>query len=84
MFEVAVSEIEEVVSGRKKLKTIAKDVGTETVRKQLGGGKKKSERRTGRTRSISQKLDRKTAALAKTFLTTKIECKSKSFSVRGF
>ena len=56
LFEIAAPEIGEVVSGRKKLKTFAKDVGTKTVRKQLGGGKKKSKRRADRTRSISQKI----------------------------
>ena len=56
LFEIAAApEIGEVVSGRKKLKTFAKDVGRKTVRKQLGGGKKKSKRRTARTRSISRK-----------------------------
>ena len=55
LFEIAAPEIGEVVSGRKKLKTFAKDVGTKTVRKQLGGGKKKSKRKTARTRSISRK-----------------------------
>ena len=55
MFEIAALEIREVVSGRTKLKTISKDVGTKTLRKQLGGGKKKSKRRTARTRSISRK-----------------------------
>ena len=40
LFEIAAPEIGEVVSGRKKLKPFAKDVGTKTVRKQLGGGKK--------------------------------------------
>ena len=53
LFEITPPEIGEVVSGRKKLKTCAKDVGTKTVRKQLGGGKKKSKRRTRRT--ISRK-----------------------------
>ena len=53
LFEIAAPEIGEVVSGRKNFKTFAKDVRTKTVRKQLGGGKKKSKRRTARTRSIS-------------------------------
>ena len=57
LFEIAAPEIGEVVSGRKKLKTFAKDVGTKTDRKQLGGGKKKSKRRTRRT--ISQKSSSK-------------------------
>ena len=55
LFEIAAPEIGEVVTGRKKFKTFAKDVGTKTVRKQLGCGKKKSKRRTARTRSISRK-----------------------------
>ena len=60
LFEIAAPEIGEVVSGRKKLKTFAKDVGTKTVRKQLGGGKKKSKRRTRRTisRKSSSKISR--------------------------
>ena len=45
LFEIAAPEIGEVVSGRKKLKTFAKDAGTKTFRKQLGGGKQKSRRR---------------------------------------
>ena len=55
LFEIAAPEIGEVVSGLKKLKTFAKDVGTKTVRKQLGAGKKKYKRRTGGTRSIYRK-----------------------------
>ena len=43
LFEIAAPEIGEIVSGRKKLKKFAKDVGTRTVRKQLEGGKKKSQ-----------------------------------------
>ena len=60
LFEIAAPEIGEVVSGQKKLKTFAKDVGTKTVRKQLGGGKKKSKRRTRRTisRKSSSKISR--------------------------
>ena len=42
--KITAPEIGEAVDGRKKLKTFANDVGTETVRKQLGGGKKKSKR----------------------------------------
>ena len=49
LFEIAAPEIGEVVSGRKKLKRFVKDVGTKIVRKHLGGGKKKSKRRTRRT-----------------------------------
>ena len=58
LFGIAAPEIGESVHGRKKLKTFAKDVGRKTVRKQLGGGKKKSKRRT--RRAISQKISSKT------------------------
>ena len=40
MLEIAAPDFEEVVSGQKKLETFAKDVGTKTIRKQLGVGKK--------------------------------------------
>ena len=46
LFEIAAREIGEVFSGCKKIKTFAKDAGTKTDWKQLGGGKKKSKRRT--------------------------------------
>ena len=68
-FEIAAPEIEEVVSSRKNLKTFAKDVGTKTVRKQLGGGKKKPKRRTGRTRPISRKSRSKISRSRKNILT---------------
>ena len=44
LLEFAVPEIAEVVSGRKNLKTAAKSVGRQTLRKQLGEG---SRRRKG-------------------------------------
>ena len=53
LFETAASEIVEVVIGRKKFKAFAKNVKTKTIRKQLGGGKKKFKRRT--RRAISRK-----------------------------
>ena len=40
LFEIAAPEIGENVSGQKKLKIFAKDVGTKTVQNQLEGGKK--------------------------------------------
>ena len=55
VFEIAAPENGEVVSGRKKLKTFAKDVGTKKNRKQLAEGKKISKRKTGGTRSNSRK-----------------------------
>ena len=75
LFEIAAPEIGEVVSGRKKLKTFAKDVGTKTVRKELGGGKKKSKRRTNRT--VSHKSRSKNTRSRIHILTTQNEFKSK-------
>ena len=71
------------MSRRKKLKTFEKDVGTKTVRKELGCGKNKSKSRTGRTGSISQKSISKNSRSRKDILTISNECKPKSFSVRG-
>ena len=39
--EFAVPEVADVVSGKKNFKTAAKNVGRQTLRKQLGGGKQK-------------------------------------------
>ena len=41
LLEFAVTEVADVVSGKKKVKTAAKRVGRQTLRKQLGGGKQK-------------------------------------------
>ena len=41
LFEIAVPEIREVVSGCKTLKKFAKEIRAKTIWKQLGGGKKK-------------------------------------------
>ena len=41
LLEFAVREIAEVVSGRKNIKTAAKSVGRQTLRKQLGSGSRK-------------------------------------------
>ena len=41
VLELAVPEVADVVSGKKKFKTAAKSVGRQTLRKQLGGGKEK-------------------------------------------
>ena len=58
--EFAVLELAEVVSGRKNIKTAAKSVGRQTLRKQLGEG---SRRRTGgsRKRSASKVIPTKSA-----------------------
>ena len=55
LLEFAVPEIAEVVSGRKKFKTAAKNVGRQTLREQLGsGGKKRSASRVFPTKSAKQ------------------------------
>ena len=41
LLEIAVPEIADVVSGRKKFETAAKSVETQTLRKQLGSGSSK-------------------------------------------
>lgn len=41
LLTIAAPEVEEVISGRKKFKSAAKDVGKRTLRKQLGAGKRK-------------------------------------------
>ena len=67
LFEISAPEIGEVVSGRKKLKTFAKGVGTKTVRKQLGGGKKNPS--VEQEEPFPKTVVQKSVALAKTFLT---------------
>ena len=55
LLEFAVPEFAEVVSGRKKLKTAAKSVGWQTLRKKLGSGsKKRTARRVIPTKSAKQ------------------------------
>ena len=54
LFEFAVPEIAEVVSGRKNFKTAAKNVGRQTLRKQLGEGSR-------RKKSASRVIPRKSA-----------------------
>ena len=55
LLEFAVPEIAEVFSGRKNIKTAAKSVGRQTLRKQLGsGGKKRTVSRVIPTKSSKQ------------------------------
>ena len=55
LLEFAVPEIAEVVSGRKIIKTAAKSVGRQTLRKQLGSGsRKRSASRVIPTKSAKQ------------------------------
>ena len=61
LLEFAVTEIAEVVSGRKNIKATAKSVGRRTLRKQLGEGEG-SRRRTGsRKRSAGRVIPTKSA-----------------------
>ena len=53
LLEFAVPETEEVVSGRENINTAAKSVGGQTLRKQLGSGRRK--------RSASRVIPTKTA-----------------------
>lgn len=57
MLEFAVPEITEVVSGRKKLKSAAKNVGRKTLRKQLGQGSKKVIPRKSTTKTSRSRKD---------------------------
>ena len=57
LLDFAVPEIAEVVSGRKNIKTAAKSVGKQTLKKQLGGGSR--ERTASRiipTKSTKQSI----------------------------
>ena len=55
MLELAVPEIAEVVSGRKNFKTAAKNVGKQTLKKQLGeGSRKRTASRIIPTKSTKQ------------------------------
>ena len=47
LLDFAVPEIAEVFSGRKNIKTAAKSVGRQTLRKQLGEGSRRGERAVG-------------------------------------
>ena len=65
MFQIAAKEIGEVVSGRKKLKALAKDVETKKVRKQLIV--EKINPRVELEEPFLKKLVRKPVALTKNF-----------------
>ena len=41
LLEVAVPEVADVVSGKKKIQNCSQSIGRQTLRKQLGGGKQK-------------------------------------------
>ena len=58
LFEFAVLEVADVLSGTKDVKTAAKNVGRQTLRKQLGGGrqkKKHSSRKFKAKQSVTQR-----------------------------
>ena len=78
MFQFAVPEIAEVVSGRKNFKTAAKSVGKKTLRKQLGEGKKQK-------RIIAKNLLNNPVGREETFLQTfLVEHVEQQFSVPTF
>ena len=60
LLEFAVPEIAEVVSGRKNIKTAAKNVGRQTLRKQLGEGSRRGKGGS-RKRSASRVFPTKSA-----------------------
>ena len=64
LFEIAAPEIGEVVSGRKKLKTFAKDVGTKT-----SWEVEKRNPSVEQEEPFPKRVVQKSVALAKTFLT---------------
>ena len=56
----AAPDIGDVITGKKNMKSFAKDVGSRTIRKQLGGGrKKKISRRKKSTRNSRVRRTRK-------------------------
>ena len=61
LLEFAVTEVADVVSGKKNFKTAAKSVGRQTLRKQRGGGKQK--------RSIPVKSLKRSSRLRKDIFT---------------
>ena len=65
LFEIAAPETGKVVSGRKKLKTFAKDVGTKTVRNSWEVEKRNPS--VEQDEPFPKRLVQKSVALAKTF-----------------
>ena len=63
LLEFAVPEIEEVVSGRKNLKTAAKSVGRQTLRKQLGEGSHRQMRGSKRRKITPTKSTKQSRRL---------------------
>ena len=58
LIEFAVPEIGDVIKGKKNVKTFAKNVGTKTLRKQLGGGRVKKRKITKRSTSVKNSRSR--------------------------
>ena len=54
LLEFATPEIGEVISGRKSFKSAAKSVGKQTLRKQLGEGRRNKQKRIIPTKSTKQ------------------------------
>ena len=84
LFEIAAPKIGEIVSRRKKN---SNHLQTMWEQKQFGNNWEVGKNKRVELVELDpflEKVDRKTVALANTFLTIKNECKPKSFSVRGF
>ena len=60
LLESAAPDIAEVVSGRENFKTVAKSVGRQTLRKQLGSGSRKTKETIG-VRQASRVIPTKSA-----------------------
>ena len=58
LLEFALPEIAEVVSGRKVIKTAAKSVGRQTLRKQLGSGSRKRSASTVTPKKSAKQISR--------------------------
>ena len=89
LLEFAVSEVTDVVSGKKNFKTAAKSVGRQTFRKQLGGGRQKKSfpvkklKRSSRSgRDVFSKVANTSANLRATKFKKKPKFSSKSNSCR--
>ena len=73
LLEFAVPDIAEVVSGRKNIKTSAKSVGRQTLRKQLGSGTKKGVRAESFQQNQQNKSDGRRETFLQTFLINHVE-----------
>ena len=80
LWAIAVPEIADAVSGRKKFKTAAKGKGRQTLRKQLGSGSRKKSAR----KLITTKPENKPVSREETFLQTFLIKHVEYFAVPAF